>query len=79
MPAVAAPIHLRLAGRIRELMARHAEVEFLIQVGEYKPGSDPLTDEAVQKIAALRAFLRQGTDEATPYEETVRWMTRLAG
>lgn len=79
MPAVAAPIHLRLAGRIRELMARHAEVEFLIQVGEYKPGADPLTDEAVQKIAALRAFLRQATDETTPYEETVRWMTRLAG
>ncbi len=79
MPAVAAPIHMRMAGRIRELIARHAEVEFLIQVGEYKPGSDPLTDEAVQKIAALRDFLRQGTDEATPYEETVRWMTRLAG
>jgi len=60
-------------------MARHAEVEFLIQVGEYKPGADRLTDEAVEKIGDLRAFLRQGTDETTPFDETVGWMTQLVG
>jgi len=79
MNAVTTKPHQRLAGRFRELMARHAEVEFLIQVGEYKPGADRLTDEAVEKIGDLRAFLRQGTDETTPFDETVGWMTQLVG
>ncbi len=79
MNAVTTKTHQRLAGRFRELMARHAEVEFLIQVGEYKPGADQLTDEAVEKIGDLRAFLRQGTDETTPFDETVGWMTQLVG
>ncbi len=79
MPAVTSPAHRAAAGRFRELMARHAEVDFLIQVGEYKPGADPLTDEAVAKIDALKEFLRQGTDDHTPYEDTLEWMTRLVG
>ncbi len=79
MPAVTSKEHGRVAGRFRELMSKHAEVEFLIQVGEYKPGSDALVDEAVAKIDHLRAFLRQSTDEHTPYEETLAWMTQLVG
>ena len=79
MSAVTTKEHGRLAGRFRELMARHAEVEFLIQVGEYKPGSDPLTDEAVAKIEALRTFLRQGTDEHSEYEDVQEWMKQLVG
>lgn len=79
MPNVVGREHMALAGRFRELMAKHAEVEFLIQVGEYKPGADPLTDEAVQKIAALRKFLRQGTHERMAFEDTVGWMKQLVG
>ena len=79
MGAVTSPAHRRSADRMRELLAKHAEVEFLLQVGEYKPGADPLTDEAVSKIGLLRAFLRQSTDERTGYGETQAWMTRLVG
>ncbi len=38
------------AGRVRELMAKHAEIELLLNIGEYQPGSDPVADEAVRKI-----------------------------
>lgn len=79
MGAVTSAEHRRLAGRLRTLLAKHAEVEFLIQVGEYKPGADALTDEAVQKAEAIKTFLRQGTDEKTSFEEVQAWMARLVG
>lgn len=74
--AVVDDTHIASAARIRTLLARHSEIEFLIQVGEYKPGSDPLADEAIARIDALRAFLRQG-GERTSFEETREWMARL--
>ena len=79
MPAVTSAEHMAAATRLRALLARYAEVEFLIQVGEYKPGGDALADEAVGKIEALRAFLRQGGDERTEFGEMLEWMARLAG
>ena len=55
MNAVITPQHKKAAGRVRELMAKYAEIELLIKIGEYKPGSDPLTDEAVKKNEAITA------------------------
>jgi type III secretion protein N (ATPase) len=77
MGAVAAPEHVKAAGRFRQLLARYQEAEFLVQVGEYKSGSDALTDKAIARIDDLRGFLRQGEHETTPFEESVAWMQRL--
>ncbi|TGS35517.1 EscN/YscN/HrcN family type III secretion system ATPase, partial [bacterium M00.F.Ca.ET.180.01.1.1] len=41
------------------------------------PGGDPLTDRAVASIDELREFLRQSEDDASDFEETVAWMSRL--
>ena len=78
MNAVASPAHRAAAGRVRELMARHAEVELLVRIGEYQRGSDAATDEAIDKHEALRAFLRQRTDERTPLAESVARLVALA-
>lgn len=78
MNAVITPEHKKAAGKVRELMARYAEVELLIRIGEYKPGSDALTDEAVKKNEAITAFLRQGTHELMPFEETLARLQELA-
>jgi type III secretion protein N (ATPase) len=78
MNAITDPRHQRAAGRVRELLARYAEIEFLIQVGEYKSGADPVADEAVAKINDMRSFLRQSSTERISLEETLAWLTRLA-
>ncbi len=78
MNSVITPEHKKAAGRLRELMARYAEVELLIRIGEYKPGSDALTDEAVKKNEAITTFLRQGTHELMPFEETLKRLEQLA-
>ena len=78
MNQVVDPGHLAAAERIRALMAKHAEVELLLQVGEYQSGSDTLADESVAKIDRIRAFLRQGTEPPTAWAETIGLLEALA-
>jgi ATP synthase in type III secretion protein N len=70
--------HRAAASRIRELLARYAEVEFLLQVGEYKPGADPTADEAIGKREAIKAFLAQPTNQCSPWDNTLDAVKRLA-
>ncbi|MCA1455146.1 type III secretion system ATPase SctN [Bradyrhizobium sp. BRP22] len=77
MDAVVSVPHRKAASFFRDLLSRYNEAEFLIKVGEYKEGSDLLTDRAIASIEELRNFLRQGQDEPSSFEETVTWMSRL--
>ena len=43
----------------------------MLKIGEYKKGSDPETDEAIEKNGAVNAFLRQGLDERPVYADTI--------
>lgn len=77
MDAITDAGHRGRAAALRELMHRFNEIEFLVQVGEYKVGSDPRSDAALAGIDHLRAFLRQGATERTSWEETQAWLARL--
>jgi ATP synthase in type III secretion protein N len=69
--------HAQAAGRLRQLMAKHAEVEPLLQMGEYAQGNDALADEAIAKADAVRGFLQQRTDDLKHYDETIAQLARL--
>jgi type III secretion protein N (ATPase) len=69
MNRVTSPEHRAAAGQLRELMARYADVELLLRIGEYKKGSDSLADEAIDKQTAIQRFLRQKTDELSNFDE----------
>jgi len=76
---VVAPEHRAAAGRLRELMAKYADVELLVKIGEYKRGSDAVADEAIDKIDAIRSFLKQGTRERSDLPTTIRALCDLTG
>ena len=42
---------------LRQLLSAWRENEILIRLGEYRPGGDPLLDEAVAKIDGIQEFL----------------------
>lgn len=63
MNTVAAAEHRQLADQIRESMAAYQEIEFLLRIGEYKPGGDARADLAVKRHDAIEAFLRQPPGE----------------
>ncbi|MEM7429692.1 MAG: hypothetical protein AAF441_26780, partial [Pseudomonadota bacterium] len=58
----------RNAAYLRSLMAKYLEIELLIQVGEYAPGSDPEADKAMAAKPLITALTRQMADEATAFE-----------
>jgi type III secretion protein N (ATPase) len=65
------------AAKIREIMHAYNEIEFLVQVGEYKAGSDPRSDAALAGIAGVREFLRQDSAEQTSWKDMRAWLSRL--
>jgi type III secretion protein N (ATPase) len=71
--------HKKAAGRMRELMAKYADVELLVKIGEYKAGSDKVADEAIAKIDEIRSFLKQGTRERVELEETIARLSAITG
>jgi type III secretion protein N (ATPase) len=71
--------HKKAAGRMRELMAKYADVELLVKIGEYKAGSDKVADEAIAKIDEIRNFLKQGTRERVELEETIAKLSAITG
>jgi ATP synthase in type III secretion protein N len=77
MDTVVPPAHRSDAARIRELLARHAEVELLVRVGEYRRGADPLADEALSKIDRINELLRQSSAARVSLEETQRQMREI--
>ena len=46
-------------------MATYADMEELIRLGAYRPGSSPEVDEAIRLHRPLEAFLGQAKEEAT--------------
>jgi type III secretion protein N (ATPase) len=59
---IASAEHLKAARYFISLLAKYREIELLLRVGEYKKGNDPLADAALEKIAAIRDFLKQSAE-----------------
>jgi type III secretion protein N (ATPase) len=70
MTHVADREHQQAAARVREILAAYERHRDLIALGAYRPGSDLRTDEAIDRIDAIEAFLRQTPKEAAPFAET---------
>jgi type III secretion protein N (ATPase) len=77
MDTVASPEHREHASRIRQLLARYADIELLLRIGEYEKGSDPIADEAVASIDRINAFLRQSSATHVTIEETKERMREI--
>ncbi len=65
MPRSCDPGFLATVLRAKRVLATYADMEELIRLGAYRPGSNPEVDEAISLQPALEAFLAQGKEEAT--------------
>ena len=74
MADVADAAHRQGARDIRRLIAAHAEVQDLVNVGAYKPGANLETDLAVRTMPMIRAFLSQDMWESSPLPQTLAAM-----
>jgi ATP synthase in type III secretion protein N len=77
MPAVTSHSHRAAADRLRDLLSTYEQHRDLIALGAYRPGSDARIDESLTRIGSIEEYLRQGTTEQEPFEETVARLERL--
>ncbi|MEL7428645.1 MAG: FliI/YscN family ATPase [Pseudomonadota bacterium] len=77
MNEIAPQENVSLANNLRRLMAKYLEIELLVQVGEYSPGSDPAADQALRIHPLIQKFLSQGTHEHVAQNETVSLMQEM--
>ena len=77
MNAIVSKEHKKAAQALRKVLAKFAEVELLVQIGEYKKGSDKEADDALARINAVNTFLRQGLDEKSTFEETLQALYKV--
>src|SRR5690606_23070939 len=77
MPRVVDPAHQRAAGQLRKYLAKHQDIELLLQLGEYQRGSDPDADIAIDRIGPIRQLLQQSAAELVPFEQSSQALRRL--
>jgi type III secretion protein N (ATPase) len=78
-PRLAEPAHRDAATRVRALLAKHAEIEFLVQVGEYRAGADPLADRAIAAKPEIDTLLRQDANRAEDFQTSLMLLRGVAG
>jgi flagellum-specific ATP synthase len=77
MTRITSPQHLGAAQKFREIVACYLRNRDLITVGAYRAGSDPQLDRAVRLWPRVEAFLRQSTQTAVSFEESIAQLETL--
>ncbi|MFZ1624914.1 MAG: flagellar protein export ATPase FliI [Gammaproteobacteria bacterium] len=77
MTRITSPQHLGAAQKFREIVACYLRNRDLITVGAYRAGSDPQLDRAVRLWPRVEAFLRQSTQVAVSFEESIAQLETL--
>jgi flagellum-specific ATP synthase len=79
MPRACDPAFLPVIRRARAIMATYADMEELIRLGAYRPGSSAEVDEAIGLHQPLEAFLGQGKEESTRITEGYTRLQEILG
>ncbi len=77
MTEVTAPEHQRAARRFRTLLSAYKDAEDLINIGAYQSGSNPLVDESIKKIGAMKKYLGQDVHETSDLESAIQALQAL--
>jgi flagellum-specific ATP synthase len=77
MPRSADPAFLEVLTRARKVMATYSDMEELIRLGAYRPGSSPEVDEAIGLHPALEAFLAQDKADSTSLIDGYRRLAEI--
>ena len=71
--------HAHISSRVREVFAGYEEVRDLIQVGAYRPGSDPDVDRVVQLYPRIAEFFKQDRGQKRTLQSTLGGLDTLLG
>jgi len=79
MPRAADPAYLPVINRVRQVMATYSDMEELIRLGAYRPGSSAEVDEAIRLHRPLEEFLAQSKEDATNLGQGYQRLEQIVG
>lgn len=79
MPHVVTADHQTAANELRKNLAKYADIELLLQLGEYQAGSDAEADTAIERAGPVRDLLTQSTDERSDFDTARTRMLEITG
>jgi FliI/YscN family ATPase len=71
--------HASLVEETRDVLSTYAEVRDLVQIGAYRPGTDPKVDRAITLAPKLADCFKQGRNECRSFEQSLRSLEKLLG
>ena len=77
MSSVATSEHRAVAGKLKTVLATYNEAEDLINIGAYKPGSNPDIDYSISKIRQVNDFLRQDVDTKYAFDDEIQMLKSI--
>ncbi|MGE0001253.1 MAG: FliI/YscN family ATPase [Fimbriimonadaceae bacterium] len=77
MPFVTTEEHVRRANQVRSWVDAYAEVEDLVSIGAYKPGSKPVSDAAIERWPTILGLLQQDRADSRIPEESLRQLMEV--
>lgn len=77
MKNVTSPEHQKLSQKLRETLAVYKEAEDLINIGAYKPGSNPKIDKAIKQIDMVNEYLKQRVDDTANFTQCLRILQQI--
>jgi flagellum-specific ATP synthase len=77
MPRAADPAYLPIIMQAKQIMATYADMEELIRLGAYRPGTSPEVDRAIALNPHFEAFLSQLKEESTSLNEGYQRLTDI--
>ena len=63
MDEIIEPAQRAAAARVRQILSTYERQRDLVLLGAYRRGVDPVTDDALDRVGAVEAFLKQARDE----------------
>ena len=69
--------HYEAVIKLKRFLSKFNDIELLLQIGEYSAGSDKVADAAIAAMPAIEAFLRQETNDPTPFDKTLQRLHEL--
>ncbi len=79
MSGVVGSRHDALSRKLRELLAVYRDAEDLVNLGAYKKGANPHIDEALDKIEAIKKYLKQDVNEKVDFDQSVNELAAALG
>jgi flagellum-specific ATP synthase len=78
MPALVDKPHTARANALRGWLAAYRDGRDLIEIGAYKAGTNTRLDQAIARMPAIEAYLRQDVHETSPFQESAELLALVA-